>query len=61
MLLTTSARSFLGVFTGIHHDNNHYLNTIWIMAVGAGHAPEVYRLPNILGGTAAIPLMATSS
>ncbi|HEV8232999.1 MAG TPA: hypothetical protein VGP84_00320, partial [Gemmatimonadaceae bacterium] len=25
----------VGVFTAIHHDNNHYLNTLYLYAIGA--------------------------
>jgi hypothetical protein len=49
------------VLTGIHHDNNHPLNTLalflTVKAVGA-HAPSiVYRLLPLLAGVAMIPLL----
>jgi uncharacterized membrane protein len=28
------AQTLLGIFTNVHHDNNHYLNTAWLMLVG---------------------------
>ena len=33
--LIEALESPLGVFTSIHHDNNHYLNSLWLYAVGA--------------------------
>jgi hypothetical protein len=58
MLLTTRAHSFSGVFTEIHHANNHYLNTAYLMLLGPGARPEVYRLPAIIAGSIAVGLMA---
>ncbi len=48
--LAKPLQSSLQVFTGIHHDNNHYLNTLWIWEVGPdGHWYE-YRAVSILAG-----------
>jgi hypothetical protein len=58
MLLTTRAHSVSGVLTDIHHANNHYLNTAYLMLVGSAARPELYRLPAVLAGSAAIILMA---
>lgn len=46
----------LGVFTGINHDNNHVLNTLWLQLVGVTAPPWLSRLPAIITGTAAVPL-----
>lgn len=43
-----------------HHDNNHYLNTLWLYALGSNCQDWfVYRLPSLLAGIAAVPLMIT--
>ncbi len=60
MLLTASATSLPGVFTEIHHANNHYLNTAYLMWVGADAAPLVYRLPGIIAGATAVALLAVA-
>jgi hypothetical protein len=43
-----------GVFTGIHHDSNHWLVSLWMYAVGADRAFWLYRLPSFLAGVAAV-------
>jgi len=43
-----------GVFLGIHHDNNHHLNTLWLQAVGFDASPVVQRGLSIVSGVAAI-------
>lgn len=47
-----------GVFLGIHHDNNHHLNTLWLQWVGADAAPVVQRALSIAAGSATIPVAA---
>ncbi len=44
------------VFTSLHHDNNHYLITLWMWAVGPDRSPIVYRLPSLLAGTTAVAI-----
>ncbi len=39
-------------FTHIHHDNNHYLNTLYLWAVGLGQPFGVYHFPSLLAGIA---------
>ena len=47
----------LGVFTSLHDSNNHYLNSLWIYAIG--DAPGwLWRLPAWIAGTASIALGA---
>lgn len=58
MLLTTRAHSWTGIFTSVHHDNNHYLNTLWLKSVGSDARPEVYRALSIASGSATIVLVA---
>jgi len=42
-----------------HHDNNHYLNTLWMFVVGAESRHWVwYRLPSIVAGVATVLLAA---
>lgn len=42
------------VFFAINHDNNHYLNTLWLQLAGWGSPPMLGRALAILCGTAAI-------
>ena len=43
-----------GVFTGIHHDSNHWLMSLWMYAVGQEAPFWLYRLPSFLAGVAAV-------
>jgi hypothetical protein len=47
-----------GVFFRINHDNNHFLNTLWLQLVGPDAWPIAQRALSIACGTAAIPLAA---
>lgn len=38
------------IFTKIHHDNNHYLNTLYLYLVGPQGNWPGYRIPSILAG-----------
>jgi len=42
------------VFTGIHHDSNHWLVSLWMYAVGQEAPFWIYRLPSLLAGIAAV-------
>ena len=46
------------VFTQLHHDNNHHLNTLWLLALGydAGELP--LRLLAVAAGTAMVAVAA---
>ncbi|MFN0052719.1 MAG: hypothetical protein ACKV0T_11045 [Planctomycetales bacterium] len=46
----------LDILTHVHHENNHYLNSLWIWLVGPGADGLWYRLPAMLAGTVAVPL-----
>ena len=42
------------VLFAINHDNNHFLNTLWLQAIGWGAMPILGRALSIVTGTAAI-------
>ena len=49
----------LGIVSGLHNDNNHYLNTLYLRFIPDGtSAWWVYRLPAIVLGTGTIVLAA---
>ncbi|HKC26340.1 MAG TPA: hypothetical protein VKF32_16480 [Thermoanaerobaculia bacterium] len=48
------AGSFLGVFTSIHLDNNHYLNTLLLRALGDGAPILAYRALSLAAGCAGV-------
>jgi hypothetical protein len=54
------AGSIVGVFTRVHHDNNHHLNTLYLLAMGPATAPVVLRLASVVAGTLTVALAATS-
>lgn len=49
-----SAKSMGQIFFGIHHDNNHYLNTLWMYLWGDQSNWFVYRLHSYAAGVATI-------
>lgn len=42
------------IFFAINHDNNHFLNTLWLQLVGWGSAPILGRALSIVCGTATV-------
>lgn len=52
-----NAKSPADLLSLFRHDNNHPLNTFWIMLVGDGHPPLVYRLLSIISGIASLVLI----
>jgi hypothetical protein len=48
------SRSPLDIFFAIRHDNNHYLNTLWLYLTGWGAPPMLSRLFSIITGTLTI-------
>lgn len=42
------------VFTAIHHDSNHWLNTLWIYLLGAEAPVPLYRVPSYLAGVGTV-------
>jgi len=51
-------RAVPDLFTKVHHENNHYLNTLLAWSVGPARPALVYRMPSILAGVASIGLSA---
>ena len=49
-----SIKSVKGIFFGIHHDNNHYLNTLWLYILGDQPNLFVYRMHSYVAGVATI-------
>jgi hypothetical protein len=50
---------FWRILWGISHDNNHFLNSLWLYFVWPwSHNSTLARLPSILAGALTIPLMA---
>jgi hypothetical protein len=48
----------LGVLLNINHDNNHHLNTLWLLLVGPAADPVLQRAFSIFCGTATILVAA---
>jgi hypothetical protein len=48
--LACAVASPLDIFTKIHHDNSHYLNSLWLYFLGPHRNPIWYRMPSILAG-----------
>jgi hypothetical protein len=46
------------IFTNIHSDNNHYLVSLWMHALGNRESWFVYRAPSILAGVGTVVLAA---
>ena len=54
--LVETLRSPLGVFADIHSDNNHYLNSLWLYAIGSHMPAWLMRLPTLVLGAALVVL-----
>jgi len=54
--LVEGLRSPFGVFTDIHSDNNHYLNSLWLWVVGSPAPGWMMRLPTLVLGAALVVL-----
>ena len=57
-VMVERARTPLGIFTAINHDNNHHLNSLWMWLVGYGAPPLALRVLSIATGTATILVAA---
>ena len=44
------------VFTSIHHENNHYLNSLWLCLAGIHGNWPGYRIPSIVAGVGSVML-----
>lgn len=49
----------LGIFLNINHDNNHHLNSLWLLLVGFDAPPLLQRALSIASGTLAILVAAS--
>ena len=56
--LARVAGSAGAVFTQLHHDNNHHLNTLWLLALGYDAGALPLRMLSVAAGTAAIAVAA---
>jgi hypothetical protein len=54
--LASSARSPLDVFWTLHQSNNHYLNTLWMLTIGAGGSPMLQRMLAVVSGLGVVAL-----
>jgi hypothetical protein len=57
-LMADQARTPVGVFLHINHDNNHHLNSLWLQLVGLDAPPWLQRALSIATGTATILIAA---
>jgi hypothetical protein len=55
-MMAAQLKSPLEVVTRVHHDNNHYLNTLVLYAFGQDAPVYLYRLPAVLAGIVAVLL-----
>jgi hypothetical protein len=58
--LAHQAGSLAGIFTRLHHDNNHHLNTLWALCLGEDGAPIAYRLLSVVAGAVMVGVVAVS-
>jgi len=54
--LVRELHSAVGVFTQTHHDNNHYLNSLFIYFFGQRGNWAGYRIPSIIAGVGTVVL-----
>jgi hypothetical protein len=55
-IMAGKLQSPLEVVTSVHHDNNHYLNTLVLYVLGGDAPTYLYRLPAVLAGIGAVLL-----
>jgi hypothetical protein len=53
-VLAERARTPLGVFVAINHDNNHHINSLWMQLCGFGAPPLLLRGLSIMSGSLTI-------
>ena len=56
--LSLQVKSAVGIFTQIHHDNNHHLMTLWMYLLGYQQQLIAFRVPSLLAGLATMVLSA---
>lgn len=52
--LAATVRSPLDIFTSLHHENNHYLNTLYLYLAGNHGDWPGYRIPSLLAGIGSV-------
>ncbi|NVN99742.1 MAG: hypothetical protein HXX17_10485 [Geobacteraceae bacterium] len=52
--LIKTISSPLGIFTSIHHDNNHYLNSLFMYIFSSVDSSLLYRAPAVLAGVGSV-------
>ncbi|HKC52709.1 MAG TPA: hypothetical protein VKF60_18115 [Myxococcota bacterium] len=60
LYIASVARSPFDVLWSIHHDNNNYLNTLWMLVVGGGAPPILYRMLAVASGLGAVAVAAAA-
>jgi hypothetical protein len=58
-MIAVRLTSPLEVITRVHHDNNHYLNTLVMYACGGDASMSLYRLPAVVAGIGTVLLAGT--
>ena len=53
--IANAVKSPWQIFTAVHQDNNHYLNTLYLYFVKTQNYPPVYRYLSLLWGVALVP------
>jgi hypothetical protein len=56
--LARMAGSAGAVFTQLHHDNNHHLNTLWLLLLGYDAGALPLRMLSVVAGTATVAVAA---
>jgi hypothetical protein len=46
----------LSIFTDVHNDNNHYLNSLWLFFAGLRGDWQGYRIPSVIAGVGSVVL-----
>ncbi len=49
-LVQEHAHSPSDIFLHLQHDNNHFLNSLWVYAVGPDGSAWMYRWPAVVAG-----------
>ncbi|WP_296715137.1 hypothetical protein [Rhodoblastus sp.] len=58
LALVAPLKNGFEVFWNISHDNNHFLNSLWMFQWGQDASSLLYRLPSILCGVASVAVAA---
>lgn len=53
--IANAVKSPWQIFTAVHQDNNHYLNTLYLYFVRTENYPPLYRYLSVLWGVALVP------